>query len=169
MELYLLSLKIFINLIFGILTLFLSVKIFDLLTKEIDEIEEIKKRNLSVGMLLGGIIISMSILISDVFRENVIPSNLYEFTRVIFMDLVRYSFSVLVGVTVIFLSYNLFRILNSKRFNTIVELKNGNVAVAILLAVYFIALMIIISPALKTLFTALFMFMLPLEINRLEG
>lgn len=150
--------KILINLMLGVITLFLSVKIFDLLTKEIDEIDEIKRRNVSVGILLGGIILSISIMIADVFRENVIPGNLEEFVKVIIMDIFRYTLSVIIGVAVIFISYNMFKILNSKRFNIVVELKNGNVAVAMLLAVFFVALMIMISSALKTLFIVLFMY-----------
>ncbi|MCS7122904.1 MAG: DUF350 domain-containing protein [Candidatus Micrarchaeota archaeon] len=158
MELYLMLMKILINLMLGVITLFLSVKIFDLLTKEIDEIDEIKRRNVSVGILLGGIILSISIMIADVFRENVIPGNLEEFVKVIIMDIFRYTLSVIIGVAVIFISYNMFKILNSKRFNIVVELKNGNVAVAMLLAVFFVALMIMISSALKTLFIVLFMY-----------
>ncbi|MEM0456068.1 MAG: DUF350 domain-containing protein [Candidatus Anstonellales archaeon] len=164
MEVYLILLKVLSNLIYGIFTLMISIRVFDALTKEINEIDEIKRKNISVGIVLSGIIISMSIMIADVLKDSYIPDTIEEFILTTLFDIFRYLFSIIVGISIIFISYNMFRILNAKRFNTILELKNGNIAVALLLTVYFIALMLIITPALKTLFNVIISYNLKVVI-----
>lgn len=155
MELYLAMLKLIINLIFGLVVLFTSIRVFDALTRDIDEMGEIKKKNYSVGLLLGTIIVSISLMIAEVFKDSLIPSDMNEFVISTFYDLIRFMFSLIAGVIIIFIAYTVFKYLNVKRFNTVVELKNGNIAVAIVLSAYIIALSLIITPALKDMFLIL--------------
>jgi uncharacterized membrane protein YjfL (UPF0719 family) len=46
-------------------TLFLALRVFDLLTKNIKEIEEIQKGNITVALILSAVIVALSLFISD--------------------------------------------------------------------------------------------------------
>lgn len=136
--------------------LLVSIRIFDLLTKDIEEMVEVKKRNQSVGLVLSAIIISLSIMLVDVFNESFVVLNLDHFIKTLTVDLMRFVFTMLVGTISIFVAYQLFKYLNSSRFNVVIELKNGNMAVAMMLAAYILALTLLVTPALKHLFFTLF-------------
>lgn len=136
--------------------LLISIRIFDLLTKEIEEMTEVKKKNQSIGLVLSAIIISTSIMLSDIFRESFVVLNINHFIKSLIYDILRFSFTIIVGITTIFIAYQVFKYLNLGKFNTVVELKNGNVAVAMLLAAYILALTLLITPALKYLFFIVF-------------
>ena len=45
--------------------IFISIWLFTLMTKNIDEFKEIKKNNISIGLLLGVIIFSISIMVKE--------------------------------------------------------------------------------------------------------
>lgn len=156
METYLAIIKLIINLMFGMVMLLVSIRIFDLLTKDIEEMVEVKKRNQSVGLILSAIIISLSIMLVDVFNESFIVLNFDHFIKTLTIDIMRFVFTMLVGTISIFVAYQLFKYLNSSRFNVVVELKNGNMAVAMMLAAYILALTLLVTPALKHLFFTLF-------------
>ena len=58
-----------IQLIFGILlaiaVIYLALNIFDKLTKEIDEFEEIKKGNVAVALEMAGVIIAVALIVQS--------------------------------------------------------------------------------------------------------
>ena len=57
------------QLIFGVLlaiaTIYMALKIFDKLTKEIDEFEEIRKGNIAVALEMAGVIIAVALIIQS--------------------------------------------------------------------------------------------------------
>ncbi len=42
----------------------IAIKIFDWMTKDIDEVEELKKGNMAVGLILFGVILGLSIIVA---------------------------------------------------------------------------------------------------------
>lgn len=42
----------------------IAIKIFDWMTKDIDEIEELKKGNMAVGLILFGLILGISLVVA---------------------------------------------------------------------------------------------------------
>ncbi len=42
----------------------IAIKIFDWMTKDIDEVEELKKGNMAVGLILFGLILGISIVVA---------------------------------------------------------------------------------------------------------
>jgi len=42
----------------------IALKIFDWMTKDIDEVEELKKGNMAVGLILFGVILGISIVVA---------------------------------------------------------------------------------------------------------
>ncbi len=43
----------------------IAIKIFDWMTKDIDEVEELKKGNMAVGLILFGVILGMAIVVAS--------------------------------------------------------------------------------------------------------
>lgn len=56
---------LFIVLVAISIIIFISIWLFTLMTKNIDEFKEIKKNNISIGLLLGVIIFSISIMVKE--------------------------------------------------------------------------------------------------------
>ena len=42
----------------------IAIKIFDWMTKDIDEVEELKKGNMAIGLILFGVILGLSIVVA---------------------------------------------------------------------------------------------------------
>lgn len=59
----------FIQLIFGIicaaLAIFIGFRVWDKITKEIDEVEELKNDNIAVGIVMAGVMIAVAIIIQS--------------------------------------------------------------------------------------------------------
>ena len=63
------ALQLAIGLVLAVLALGLAVLIFAALTRGIDEIEELKRGNLAVGGLLGGVILGVGLMISQAVEQ----------------------------------------------------------------------------------------------------
>ncbi|MBN2735765.1 MAG: DUF350 domain-containing protein [Spirochaetales bacterium] len=62
--------------VFSFIVVFISSLLFTLFTTQIDEMEEIRKNNWGIALLLGVVIIVISLIVSDGFRlliESLIP------------------------------------------------------------------------------------------------
>ncbi|MFN2185336.1 MAG: DUF350 domain-containing protein [Anaerolineae bacterium] len=63
------ALQLAVGLVLAVLALGLAVLIFAALTRGIDEIEELKRGNLAVGGLLGGVILGVGLMISQAVEQ----------------------------------------------------------------------------------------------------
>lgn len=63
------ALQLAVGLVLAVLALGLAVLIFAALTRGIDEIEELKKGNLAVGGLLGGVILGVGLMVSQAVEQ----------------------------------------------------------------------------------------------------
>ena len=67
-ELFLIQLgELALALLVAVLSLFLAVKVFDRLTKGIDEWAEIKKGNMAVAVVLSTIVLSIALMVTLLF------------------------------------------------------------------------------------------------------
>ena len=69
-------LMILISLVLSILTLFTSVRLVDFFTKDIDEMEELKKGNIAVSLVLSSALIALSFLIRSALFDVLVSLNL---------------------------------------------------------------------------------------------
>lgn len=46
----------------------IAIRIFDWMTKDIDEVEELKKGNMAVGLILFGVILGMAIVVASALK-----------------------------------------------------------------------------------------------------
>jgi uncharacterized membrane protein YjfL (UPF0719 family) len=63
------ALQLAVGLVLAVFALGLAVLIFAALTRGIDEIEELKRGNLAVGGLLGGVILGVGLMISQAVEQ----------------------------------------------------------------------------------------------------
>ena len=134
MEIFFLFVKLFFVLFFTLLTLYLSIRVINLMTYGIDEWEEIKKGNLAVGLFYFFSISSIFIMchgsiekILELPLKNIsFSSNLYLY----FIATINYFFQILFAFGMIYLG---FGVLDKITFDIeeSYELKKGNIAVSL--------------------------------------
>jgi len=139
-----------IGLILAMGAVYIGLKMFDKITKDIDEWDEIKKGNAAVGIVMAAVIISIA---------NVIQSGVQNITSCLDGD---DSFGVaciglLVGIVNLLIAlvaaviaiYIAIRVLDkiTTDIDEMAELKKGNIAVAIIIAGVLFAVSFVISSA----------------------
>jgi uncharacterized membrane protein YjfL (UPF0719 family) len=63
------ALQLAVGLVLAVITLALALYLFAALTRGIDEIEELKKGNLAIAGLLAGVVISVSLMVSQAVAQ----------------------------------------------------------------------------------------------------
>lgn len=55
--------QLIVGIVFAVLAIYLALKIWTRLTKEINESEELKKQNVAIGIVMGGVLIAVGFVI----------------------------------------------------------------------------------------------------------
>jgi uncharacterized membrane protein YjfL (UPF0719 family) len=125
--------KLVLAIILAVLAQYIAIRMFDWLTKDIDEMAELKKGNVAIAVVLAAVVLSVATIIGSGISAISIPLT---FDLDAWIKLIS-SFGVLVVAIVLaviaqFLALNIFDKL-TKGIDEQLELKKGNVAVAIVL------------------------------------
>ncbi|MBI5223403.1 DUF350 domain-containing protein [Candidatus Micrarchaeota archaeon] len=131
--------RILIAMVFSAFTIYSSLKLFDSLTKGIEEWEEIKKGNLSVGVFFVAIVVSvfmimlpridmLLVLVADQYTNGISAA------VILFVGLLNFLLTLGISTFLIFISLTLVDRL-TPTLDELAELKRGNVAVGIVLAI----------------------------------
>ncbi|MBN2545910.1 MAG: DUF350 domain-containing protein [Spirochaetes bacterium] len=142
----------------GVFIFFFSFKIFSFLTKDIEEIEELKNKNIAVGILIAAFVFGIMLLV----KESVYPSkdtliNLIKSNNlnlvVILISLLRiiviYIISAFFAFIILWLSIKFFMILTTK-IDEIKELTKNNSSVALILASLIVSIVVLLTSPLAT-------------------
>ena len=138
-----------------VFSLYSSIKILDKMTVGIEEWQEIKKGNVAVGILYSSVLVSIVILCSDStsqFTSFISPSSYI--LRAIFLlllSLLLYIINLFASIIVIYLTFNLFDKLTID-VDEIIELKKGNVAIALLLSVIILSVAFMLRAPISDIF-----------------
>jgi len=159
-----------ISAILAFIILWLAVKFFLILTNDIDEMAEVKKNNLAISILIGTFIISiayilsspLSTLLNSFVQAPVIgdagTKNNFINMSVFSQGLIELGISIVGSIFGFFISFKIFNIF-TKNFDESSELKNNNIAIAIVLSAFIFGIMILVkatlAPANETLGFAL--------------
>ena len=151
--------EISISLITGLLIFFGSFKIFTIITKNLDELKELKEKNTAIGILIASFVFGIMLLVKSaigpavdtlgsILGKSELPGIIiiYAILRIIFIYIIAAVFSFLV----LWLSMNMFMILTTK-IDEIEEIKNNNYSITIVLTVLILSISIILSQPLTTL------------------
>lgn len=142
------ALQFSLSLALSVLCVFFGLGAFDRLTRGIDEMKEIKKGNLAVGIVVGAIIISIALFVSGPivnFAYSIGPQYpLYA----IGASLLKVGMALALAILSIYVSFSVLDSL-TRDIEEVAELKKGNVAVALLIASVVLAVSLIASRALE--------------------
>jgi uncharacterized membrane protein YjfL (UPF0719 family) len=144
--------EILISLITGLLVFFISFKVFNILTKDIDEIQEIKKNNIAIAILVSSFIFGIMLLVKIVIVpttdsiKNIIYSNEITLSlvgisllRIIFLYLISAIFS----FVILWFSLKLFMMLTT-RMDEMSQIKDNNTSIALVISVLIISITLIL-------------------------
>ncbi len=148
--------KFIASVILAIGSVYVGIRAFDRLTEGIEEIEELKKGNTAVGILIAVIILSIATVVSSGvagFTVGIDP--VYSAPLMIalaFINLVKLAFALLLAIITLFLALNFLDYL-TKDISEIAELKENNVAMAIFIAGVLFSVSTVVSAGMSTLIT----------------
>ena len=145
-----------ISLVFGTFTLYLFLRVFSALTRDIDDFEEIKKNNIAVALVSSAIIVSVALFVGEAvgaameaFKNNIFgytgtASLMFKVKTYIIM-FIHFVLSVLISFFVLWLSMTVFTLL-TRKIDEFAEIKKNNQAVGIVLAAFILSMALILKP-----------------------
>ncbi len=146
-DLTLLLLEFVVAVAIGVFALYTAFKVFDKLTKEIEEWEELKKGNVAVGIYTAAVFFTMAFVIKgslgELFRAFQAESFSVALTLFAFAFL-NAILSLIAAIISIFISLKVID-RATPNVDEWAELKKGNIAIALLMAIVIFSLGYIIS------------------------
>jgi len=138
--------------ILAVLSIYFGIRVFDKLTENIEEIEELKKGNVAVGILVAAIIICIAAVVRtgvSQFAAGIQPD--YALSLILalaIINMVKLLFGLFLAILTIFVSLNLLDAL-TRNIDEAKELKRGNLAIAILIAGVLIAVSVVVGSSME--------------------
>ena len=152
----------FVKLVLGLAlamgSVYLGLKMFDKMTEGIDELDEIKKGNVAVAILLGAIIFSIANIVEggvSGLTSSLVPSlSLMQVVAALLIGVVNLVIGVFLSVFAIYIALNVLDRI-TVGIDEFKELRRGNVAVAIIMAAVLFAVSSIIRGSVAGMSSAL--------------
>jgi uncharacterized membrane protein YjfL (UPF0719 family) len=158
--------EIVLALLFGALFIFGAFKLFILLTKDMNEMEEIKKNNTAVGILMGAMILSIVIVCINSLESAITvlgialrsPESTWltylKFSGIMLAHMLLSSIIAFFGV---YFGIRLFMWM-TRDINEMDEIRKNNIAVAVIIGVIVVSMAMLLAPGIKTLLDGLIPF-----------
>jgi len=159
-------LEFLVSVLISFILIFGSYRILLLLTRRIDEEKQLKKKNVSVGIVLGSIFIGEAFVVKQALYPVMAVIQLFilgqEKDVGSFVEVLLYAFGyvVLAGILAILcilLSFWLFNRL-TPNIDTYLEIQDNNLAVAVLMALFIVGICLLMSAGVSGLVRALIPF-----------
>ena len=145
--------KLIIGLAFSIGAIYSGIGLLDRLTPNLDEWKEIKKGNLSVGILLAGIVISVAVIIETGVKsaiDSIVPSIAFPaLLALLLVALIKLFLGLMFAMVAVYLALKIMDKMTPD-IDEMAELKKGNVAVAVILAMVMISISFVIKSAVES-------------------
>lgn len=159
-------LQLLLSLVIGVFFIYAAVRVFQKLTRGINETEELKKNNIAVGILNAAIAFSIIIIVKNSMESSItIFSNTLrnpdaEFLTYLKTALLMLGHIILAGIIAIAIIYTALRIFMhlTKDLDELGEIKENNIAVSIFLSVIIVTLALLFEPGIRTILDALIPF-----------
>lgn len=159
-------LEFLVSILISFILIFGSYRIIIVLTRRIDEERQLKKKNVSVGIVLGSIFIGEALVVKQALYPVMAVIQLYVLGQArdpgSFLQLILYSFGyvILAGILAILCILFGFWLFNrlTPRIDTYMEIEDNNLAVAILMALFIVGICLLMSTGVSGLVRALIPF-----------
>ena len=138
--------QLVIAILLAVVALYIGYSTFSKITKGIDEIQELKKGNVAVGIIIAAIFFAIAIVIQSgvagisIGITNALAGDWWSLIAA-FIQLIL---GIILAIATIYLALNILDRL-TKGINEFEELKKGNVAVALMMAGVIVATAVIIQ------------------------
>lgn len=152
--------QLLVGLGFAMLAVYAGIRIFDKLTTGIDEMAELKRGNVAIGILMGAVIIAYATVIAGGVRSltsvvlSVGGASITETSIALVGGLINLLVGLALASFAITLAIRIFGKV-TKEMDEQAELRRGNVAVAFLLAAILFATATVISEGVGSVGTAI--------------
>lgn len=154
--------QLFLSVILAVLALYVAFTVFHKITRNIDEIRELSKGNVALGVLIAILFIATGLVVQSGVQGVVLglgqasadgiftPDGIIDVT----MTIVQLILGVLLAIGSIYLSLRIFDRMTGKA-GEFEEIKKGNLAMAIVLSGMILAIAVIIHSGVIGITTAL--------------
>ena len=143
--------QLVVGLIFAAASIYIGVRVFDRFTKGIDEMEELRRGNVAIGVLLAAVVVTVAIIVqsgvaglTDATLGLGAGRDLAAYVTAVVGGFIQLIVGIILAVVAIFLALNIFGRV-TKGIDEEAELRKGNVAVAIVLAGFLVAVGFVIQ------------------------
>jgi uncharacterized membrane protein YjfL (UPF0719 family) len=149
------AVQVLLGLVFALAAVYIAVRVFDRFTKNIDEMAELKRGNVAIGILLAAVILSVATVIQNGVGRLTAPfftpgltlgARLTGFLGGIVTLLVTLALAMVVIRMALYVFDRITKGIDEEE-----ELKRGNIAIAIVLAGILIGLATVIGAGTQTL------------------
>lgn len=159
-------LQLLLSLLIGVFFIYAAVRVFQKLTRGINETEELKKNNVAVGVLNASIALAIIIVVKNSIESSItIFSNTLrnpdaELLTYLKTALLMLGHIILAGIIAFGIIYSALKIFMylTKDLDELKEIKENNIGVSIFLSAIIIALALLFEPGIKTVLDALIPF-----------
>lgn len=132
--------------VLAVIAQYIAIKVFNRMTKGIDEFAEIKKGNVAVGVIMAAVLISVSTIIAGGVAGIFIPTSSGELLK-LGVSLFWLLIAIVIAVFAQFVALSVYSRL-TEGINEQKELKKGNLAVAVTLAAVIIGVALVVQAGL---------------------
>jgi len=151
-----------LSFVLGLLITFGGFKMLDLLTRDLDELEELKKNNTAVGILMGSMLLSTGLICVEALdpASSTLQSTLFAgmgpaaVLKTLARTLAYFLLVLSLAVLCVSFSARIFFWL-TRNLDEMAEIKNNNVAVAITLGAVLVVMGLFLSHGVSGLLQAL--------------
>jgi putative membrane protein len=159
-------LEFFVSVLISFILIFGSYRIILILTRRFDEEKQLKKKNVSIGLVLGSVFIGESLVVKQALYPVMAVVQLFilgqEKDTGSFAELLLYSFGYvllagILAILCILFSFWLFNRL-TPNIDTYQEIMDNNLAVAVLMALFIVGICLLMSAGVSGLVRALIPF-----------
>ena len=156
-------LEFFVSIFISFILIFGSYRLFLILTPRFDEEHQLKQKNISVGLILGGVFLGEAIVVKQAIYPVMAVIQIFvlgqEKNPGNFFKMLGFSagYIILAGVLAlvcILFSFWLFNKM-TPRIDLFEEIKNNNMAVALFMALFIVSICLLISSGVSGLTRAL--------------
>jgi uncharacterized membrane protein YjfL (UPF0719 family) len=143
--------QLVVAIVLSAISAYLAFYLFQWFTRDLDEWQELREGNAAVGVVLGAILISVAIIIRPALEVNTASwdiGNTAAFARVLMVEAVQLAVGLVLAVLTLALALALFAAL-TRGIDEVAELRNGNLAMAGLLAGVVIGMGLLVSQAVQ--------------------
>ncbi len=151
-------LQLIVSLFVAMGTVYLGIRAFDKMTVGIDEMKEIKKGNVAVALLMGAVIISIANVIEAGVGNLVKLADPAAGPMIMIIGILVGVAQLIISIIVAMFAINIaIKVLDkiTVEFDEMKELKNGNIAVAVLMASVLFAVSFVIKAGITGLTSAI--------------